>query len=567
MNFAKTKTHNQKSSNSDQCDRVKVFCRLRPLNDECEFPLIKLISSTTLATSTEIKSNSVRRDCNYVFRRVFTSYSTQREVFEQVAQPLLEDLVNGKNGLLFTYGVTGSGKTFTLTGDQMNPGVIPTCIHTLFNSIGDKQAPKYLIKSDCMNGFEVQSESEANMDRIQETKFNNKRRSFERMSDNERIYFNNDIKLRNVNQNSLYSVFISYTEIYNNTVYDLLDASNSKFVQSKIIREDSQKNMYVNGIKEVEVKSAGEVFHWFHLGQKRKRIAHTLLNIESSRGHSIFNIRIVQLEKNMQGTEIPGQTFIKIGQLSLVDLAGSERSKRTNNVGARLKEASSINNSLMTLRLCLEILKENQSSGTNKLVPYRDSRLTLLFKNYFDGEGQVQMIVCINPSEEDYNENLQVLKFAEMTQEVKVNKAEPHYFPRRQINIHSTPKSMSVQPENITKRKAVSSLASMPRIPCIKLNLEDLEASCTLINKLAKCLQVRKLKGLTNKRKFEERIDMFKKRLLSVEYQSTSSKSEIRRLKTLLKKEKALVQSEKAKLETSLAVLRKNNCNINQNFL
>lgn len=122
--------------------------------------------------------------------------------------------------------------------------------------------------------------------------------------------------------------------------------------------------MYVNGAVEVEVKSAREAFDLFHLGQKRKRMAHTILNSESSRSHSIFNIRIVQLEqfaRNGQGEPmIPDRNLLIVGQLSLVDLAGSERCSRTHNTGLRLKEASSINNSLMSLRNCLEILRENQ---------------------------------------------------------------------------------------------------------------------------------------------------------------------------------------------------------------
>jgi kinesin family member 23 len=95
-----------------------------------------------------------------------------------------------------------------------------------------------------------------------------------------------------------------------------------------------------------------------------------------------------------------------ISQLSLVDLAGSERTNRTKNTGQRLREAGNINNSLMTLRTCLEVLRENQMTGASKKVPYRESKVTHLFKNYFDGEGHVRMIVCVNPRAEDYDENM-----------------------------------------------------------------------------------------------------------------------------------------------------------------
>lgn len=121
-----------------------------------------------------------------------------------------------------------------------------------------------------------------------------------------------------------------------------------------------------------------------------------------------------------------------ISQLSLVDLAGSERTKRTENPGihgtaqsTRRQEAGNINNSLMALRECLRILRENQKNSTNRIVPYRNSRLTYLLKNCFDGEGKVRMIVCVNPAVEDYDETMHVMDFAEMTQEVQVLRQNP----------------------------------------------------------------------------------------------------------------------------------------------
>lgn len=92
--------------------------------------------------------------------------------------------------------------------------------------------------------------------------------------------------------------------------------------------------------------------------------------------------------------------------MSLVDLAGSERSSRTNNRGDRAREAGSINNSLMTLRTCFEILRENQKSGSTKMIPCRDSKLTRLFRIFFEGKGDIRMIVCVNPRKQDYDETI-----------------------------------------------------------------------------------------------------------------------------------------------------------------
>uniref|UniRef100_A0A2K5J5X0 Kinesin-like protein n=1 Tax=Colobus angolensis palliatus TaxID=336983 RepID=A0A2K5J5X0_COLAP len=247
-------------------------------------------------------------------------------------------------------------------------------------------------------------------------------------------------KAEEVDEDSVYGVFVSYIEIYNNYIYDLLEEvpfdpikpkwnscstpmRNTDFVppQSKLLREDKNHNMYVAGCTEVEVKSTEEAFEVFWRGQKKRRIANTHLNRESSRSHSVFNIKLVQAPLDADGDNVlQEKEQITVSQLSLVDLAGSERTNRTRAEGNRLREAGNINQSLMTLRTCMDVLRENQMYGTNKMVPYRDSKLTHLFKNYFDGEGKVRMIVCVNPKAEDYEENLQVMRFAEVTQEVEV---------------------------------------------------------------------------------------------------------------------------------------------------
>lgn len=197
-------------------------------------------------------------------------------------------------------------------------------------------------------------------------------------------------------------------------------------LQTKIIREDCEHNMFVHGVTEMEVHSVEEAMQAFYVGQKRKRMGNTTLNAESSRSHCVFTIRLVQAPTDQLGEHIvQDRSKIVVSQLSLVDLAGSERTNRTKNTGERLREAGNINNSLMTLRNCLEALRENCNTGGSKMVPYRDSKMTHLFKNYFDGEGTVKMIVCVNPRSEDYDETVQVMKFAEITQEVQIARPTP----------------------------------------------------------------------------------------------------------------------------------------------
>uniref|UniRef100_A0A8C9AYF2 Kinesin-like protein n=1 Tax=Phocoena sinus TaxID=42100 RepID=A0A8C9AYF2_PHOSS len=438
MKPARTKTPRKppvkKGSQTSLKDPVGVYCRVRPLSLPEQECCIEVISNTTVQLHPpegyRLNRNGDYKETQYSFKQVFGTHTTQKELFDVVANPLVDDLIHGKNGLLFTYGVTGSGKTHTMTGSPGEGGLLPRCLDMLFNSIGSFQAKRYVFKSNDRNSMDIQCEVDALLERQKrEATPNPKTPSGKRQVDPEfadMINVQEFCKAEEVDEDSVYGVFVSYIEIYNNYIYDLLeevpfDPIKPKPPQSKLLREDKNHNMYVAGCTEVEVKSTEEAFEVFWRGQKKRRIANTHLNRESSRSHSVFNIKLVQAPLDADGDNVlQEKEQITISQLSLVDLAGSERTNRTKAEGNRLREAGNINQSLMTLRTCMEVLRENQTYGTNKMVPYRDSKLTHLFKNYFDGEGKVRLIVCVNPKAEDYEESLQVMRFAEVTQEVEV---------------------------------------------------------------------------------------------------------------------------------------------------
>uniref|UniRef100_A0ABI7XYS4 Kinesin-like protein n=1 Tax=Felis catus TaxID=9685 RepID=A0ABI7XYS4_FELCA len=438
MKPARTKTPRKllvkKGSQTSLKDPVGVYCRVRPLSLPDQECCIEVINNTTVQLHTpegyRLNRNGDYKETQYSFKQVFGTHTTQKELFDVVANPLVDDLIHGKNGLLFTYGVTGSGKTHTMTGSPGEGGLLPRCLDMIFNSIGTFQAKRYVFKSNDRNSMDIQCEVDALLERQKrEAMPNPKTPSGKRQVDPEfadMINVQEFCKAEEVDEDSVYGVFVSYIEIYNNYIYDLLeevpfDPIKPKPPQSKLLREDKNHNMYVAGCTEVEVKSTEEAFEVFWRGQKKRRIANTHLNRESSRSHSVFNIKLVQAPLDADGDNVlQEKEQITISQLSLVDLAGSERTNRTKAEGNRLREAGNINQSLMTLRTCMEVLRENQMYGTNKMVPYRDSKLTHLFKNYFDGEGKVRMIVCVNPKAEDYEESLQVMRFAEVTQEVEV---------------------------------------------------------------------------------------------------------------------------------------------------
>ncbi|XP_030621176.1 kinesin-like protein KIF23 [Chanos chanos] len=439
-----------KKPSSNQKDPVGVYCRVRPLGAEDEECCIEVISNTTIQLHApdglKANRNGEFKETQYTFKKVFGIKTTQMELFEDVAKPLVNDLIHCKNGLLFTYGVTGSGKTYTMTGSPGQGGLLPRSLDMIFNSIGPYQAKRFVFKPDDKNGMEIQNQVDALLERqkrdsqpsVAKTPSSRQRvdPEFADMISPEEA-----CKADGVDEDSSYSVFVSYIEIYNNYIYDLLEEApfdpikpkwngagtplrnNTEIIppQSKILREDQNHNMYVAGCTEVEVKSTEEAFEVFWRGQKKRRIANTQLNRESSRSHSVFIIKLAQAPLDADGDNVlQDKNQINVSQLCLVDLAGSERTSRTRAEGSRLREAGNINQSLMTLRTCIEVLRENQMCGTNKMVPYRDSKVTHLFKNYFDGEGKVRMIVCVNPKGDDYEETMLVMRFAEMTQEVEV---------------------------------------------------------------------------------------------------------------------------------------------------
>lgn len=546
LNEMRTPARSRQNLAQGDREPVHVYCRLRPMQRDSDLPCLKIISPTTLLLSPPASAITYRNESNktmkYTFKEVFPPEASQQEVFDKVALPLVEGLIRGKNGLLFTYGVTGSGKTFTMTGEAQSCGILPRCLNVIFKTINDYQAHKYVFKPDKMNMFDVQTEAEAMLERQHE---------LHRFKSNKKNNSNPDLamsssdvsKIMGINEDHQYSVFVTYVEIYNNSVYDLLDdCPTGRIPIVKIIREDAAHNMYVNGVTEVEIKSAEEAFNAFYTGLKRRRMAHTNLNAESSRSHSVFTIRLVQSPVDAMGEAvIQNKKFLSISQLSLVDLAGSERTNRTKNTGQRLREAGNINKSLMNLRNCLELLRENQINGTQNMVPYRESKITHLFKNFFEGEGQVRMVVCANPRAEDYDETIQVMRFAEMAAEVEV--ATPHIKDvastmglmsgRRKANkLFNAAKENIIRPEARELELDLGLVYSLgPDFPSVELNSPKADH---IIKELMAHLDMRITRRETLKRSKQIKDERLRSALLGLEKDSMEVRSDNQSLKAQL---------------------------------
>jgi kinesin family protein 23 len=152
---------------STATDPVKVFCRIRPLRKD-EKSCVKVTSQTTVSLEPPPAGGSHNlanyKESHHTFKHVFDDIASQKQVFDHVALPLVVNLIHGKNGLLFTYGVSGSGKTYTMTGEPQDGGIMPRSLDVIFNSIFSYQATKFIFKPDRMNGFTIQSEADAMMD-------------------------------------------------------------------------------------------------------------------------------------------------------------------------------------------------------------------------------------------------------------------------------------------------------------------------------------------------------------------------------------------------------------------
>lgn len=150
-------------------DPVKVYCRLRPMQSPTDISCMKVVNNTKVIISSPESAINFRtmtnKEIHTTFSRVFTHDVKQKEIFKVVALPLVENLIRRRNGLLFTYGVTGSGKTYTMTGIPQDDGIIPRCLNVIFNTIANRQPKKFVFKPNKLNGFDIQSKDDAMLER------------------------------------------------------------------------------------------------------------------------------------------------------------------------------------------------------------------------------------------------------------------------------------------------------------------------------------------------------------------------------------------------------------------
>ena len=242
-----------------------------------------------------------------------------------------------------------------------------------------------------------------------------------------------ETKLDIRHSNISYSVWISFAEIYNENIHDLFRKvpMNKKKRPTMKLCEDRSGNTYVKGLREVRVNSADEAYQALMIGRENLHFAATKLNQQSSRSHCIFTIKLVKVAD-------PSMPHLaRVSMLSFCDLAGSERISKTHNVGERLKEAGNINTSLLVLGRCIKAIRHNQGlkekeKKADQVVPFRESKLTRLFKSFFTGLGRSSLIVCISQAQYLFDESVHVCKFASIASKVTVETVKEAPPPKKQ---------------------------------------------------------------------------------------------------------------------------------------
>lgn len=154
-NMKKTKAED------DACDPIQVYCRVRPVSSSLETSCIKVVSDTDVQIYCPPDERGVSKEGQFSYKKIFTEYETQEVVFQELGLPLIEQLLNGKSSLIFAYGISGSGKSYTMTGNQDDGGIVGRCFDVIFNSIQDYQARRCTFKPDKLNGYEILSIEDA----------------------------------------------------------------------------------------------------------------------------------------------------------------------------------------------------------------------------------------------------------------------------------------------------------------------------------------------------------------------------------------------------------------------
>ncbi|KAM3961873.1 kinesin-like protein KIF18A [Aphomia sociella] len=351
-------------STQNMAANIKVVVRVRPLNekelDQNSRIVVDVVDDKMLVFDPKEEmrpffyqgvqqpnKNFLKRankELKFVFDNVCGQNASNKDVFETTTKDMLASLMEGYNCSVFVYGATGAGKTFTMIGNKEYPGITYLTMEHLFYTI---------------NSYEKERE---------------------------------------------FDIGVSYIEVYNENVYDLLKPSNTPLQ----LREDSKYGVMVAGLTLNNIKTARELLNMLENGNKNRTQHPTDANAESSRSHAVFQVYVKMRYKT--------SSQLRLVKLSMIDLAGSERASATGCVGERFKEGANINKSLLSLGNCINRLADGSS-----YIPYRDSKLTRLLKDSLGGNCKTVMIANVSPANISYEDTYNTLKYAARANKIQLS--------------------------------------------------------------------------------------------------------------------------------------------------
>jgi kinesin family member 18/19 len=304
------------------------------------------------------------KDQTFGFDRIFDENASQDDVYEATTKGLLDSVLSGYNATVFAYGATGCGKTHTISGTAAHPGIIFLTMQDLFDKVAEMKEEKVT------------------------------------------------------------EISLSYLEIYNETIRDLLvPLTGNK--GGLMLREDSHQAVSVAGLSSHHPQNVGEVMEMITRGNEARTMSPTEANATSSRSHAVIQINVAQKDRNAS-VEEPHT----MATLSIIDLAGSERASATKNRGERLLEGANINKSLLALGSCINALCDARKRNH---VPYRNSKLTRLLKFSLGGNCKTVMIVCVSPSSQHFDETQNTLRYANRAKNIQTKVTRNVYNVNRHV--------------------------------------------------------------------------------------------------------------------------------------
>ncbi|CAG8519033.1 29620_t:CDS:2, partial [Racocetra persica] len=385
---------------------VQVALRIKPLTQDDLINLPARFQRQVISVS-PYNQNQVVVDTEkrpiFQFDYVFAPEATQQDVYERAVGNMISKFLEGYNVTILAYGQTSSGKTHTMgTADDStippeSKGIIPRTMATLFSLVNSGQYKSHK-----------------------------------------------------------FSIKVSFIEIHNEDLIDLLGEGNEEERPPVMIREDSRGNIYWTGLQELKVNNVDEVMEHLSHGSMNRQVGVTDMNSKSSRSHAIFSVTMVQqkfiphncISAGQPATSPPssrpgtpassrfgsqpssrtnssldkfddGEWVTISSKFHFVDLAGSERLKRTAASGDRAREGISINSGLLALGNVISALGDPSKAKHTTHIPYRDSKLTRLLQDSLGGNAQTLMIACVSPIEYNINETVSTLKYANRARNIK----------------------------------------------------------------------------------------------------------------------------------------------------